>query len=117
MDAIKYLNAARRMCNHYANCTECPADDSISFCKMNITKCNAEEKVDIIEKWSKEHPVKTRQSMFLRQYPEAQVDDTGVLRMCPAIISTAHRGDKGGCADVSKMCATCRREFWMHEVE
>lgn len=73
--------------------------------------------VEVVEKWSASQPRKTRQSVFLEQYPEARVDDIGVLRVCPAIVSTAHRGDKGGCSDISKDCAVCRREFWMQEVE
>lgn len=73
--------------------------------------------ITVVEHWSKEHPRKTRQDVFLEQYPEARVDDIGVLRVCPAIVSTIHRGDKGGCSDISKECAVCRREFWMQEVE
>lgn len=47
-------------------------------------KRSAEEVVSIVEQWAKEHPVKTRQSEFLKQWTEAQLDEDGVLKVCPA---------------------------------
>ena len=73
--------------------------------------------VELVETWSKEHPRKTRQIVFLEQYPEAQTDDSGVLSVCPAVISQPHRKDGGGCLTIHRKCADCRREFWMQEVE
>ena len=74
--------------------------------------------VDLVEEWDREHPTKTRQSVFLEQHPETRIDEAdGVLHVCPAIVSTAHIWDDGGCADISKECAVCCREFWMQEVE
>ena len=118
MDAIKFIKEENRMCSSFNHCTGCPAYDVIQFCKMNITNCDAEEKLSIVEKWSKEHPAKTRQSVFLEQYPEARIDEAdGVLNVCPAILSMAHRGDGVGCVDMSKECDVFCREFWMQEVE
>jgi hypothetical protein len=73
--------------------------------------------VAIVEKWSKEHPVKTRQSVFLEQYPEAKIDGGGCLELCPCTIFTTNRDEYGRCAIVDTKCFTCRREFWMQEVE
>lgn len=73
--------------------------------------------VEIVEKWSKQHPRKTRQSVFLEQYPETQIDDNGVLGVCPAPIFHSHRMDGGRCIDINRKCTDCRREFWMQEVE
>jgi hypothetical protein len=73
--------------------------------------------VEIVEKWSKQHPRKTRQSVFLEQYPETQIDDNGVLGVCPAPIFHSHRTDGGRCIDINRKCTDCRREFWMQEVE
>jgi hypothetical protein len=73
--------------------------------------------VAIVEEWSAAHPRKTRQDVFLEQYPETQIDDNGVLGVCPAPIFHSHRTDGGRCIDINRKCTDCRREFWMQEVE
>lgn len=117
MDAIKFIKESNRMCKSFSdNCAECPANSG--FCKISHSyECSAEEKLSIVEKWSNEHPAKTRQSEFLKQYPEARIRSNGALNICPAIISTTYRADDGGCLNSSKGCDDCCREFWMQEVE
>lgn len=61
-------------------------------------------------------PRKTRQSVFLEQYPEAELGKDGVLRVCPAPISPKYRSD-GRCATFARGCADCRKEFWGQGVE
>lgn len=122
MDAVKFINERDRMCKSYYDaekgyCSDgCPAHD-VQCSDLDGLSTDAEELVTLVEEWSAAHPRKARQDVFLEQYPEARVDDIGVLRVCPAIVSTTHRGDKGGCSDISKECAVCRREFWTQEVE
>lgn len=111
MDAVKYCEESRRMCE--ANkCAECPAEDG-HFCKIALryTNISSDAKVAIVEQWAKEHPVKTRQSEFLKQWPNAAVNNDGIL-FCPKTVNTAYvcRCKDTGCGD-------CRREFWMQEVE
>ena len=75
MDAVKFTRAAMRMCNaYYSKCWSCPAGDDTS-CKLDssYSAISAEEKVTIVEQWAAEHPAKTRQSVFLEQYPEARL--------------------------------------------
>ena len=119
MDAIKFIKESNRMCLSFDQCVGCPAIDKCSsLCKMNPDReCSAEEKLSIVEKWSKEHPAKTRQSVFLDQYPEARIRSDGVLSVCPAAISSEHRLNDGGCSGSSKSCDNCCREFWVQEVE
>ena len=73
--------------------------------------------VKVVEKWSSAHSRKTRQSVFLEQWPEANIDCCGVLTICPSPISTSHRNAYGGCANIGVKCPDCRRKFWMQEVE
>lgn len=73
--------------------------------------------VEIVEKWSEQHPRRTRQSVFLEQYPEAKIDNGGCLDICPYNVSATHRDKNGGCVVRGKSCYECRREFWMQEVE
>lgn len=77
-----------------------------------------EERNAIVEEWSAAHPRKTRQDVFLEQWPEAELTKDGVISICPIAVSAAYRNKTGGCASPTRpRCAVCRREFWMQEVE
>ena len=76
-----------------------------------------QECISVVEQWAAEHPAKTRQSEFLKQYPEARLMQDGVLSICPIAISSAYRGEDGSCANPSEKCDDCRRKFWLAEVE
>lgn len=108
MDAVRFVKERRRM---LARTGEHPKNS------MFYMGTPAEEVVREVEEWATAHPCKTRQSVFLKQYPEAQTDDNGALSVCPAVISPSHRKDGGGCLCIHKKCADCRREFWSQEVE
>lgn len=117
MDAVKFVKTLGRMCN--AECIKC------EFWKRRgkWESCNSwqknhpEEAVAIVEQWAAEHPIKTRQSEFLKQYPTADADENGVLEVCPALLFASHRGKKGGCSTLNRSCDDCRKEFWLAEAE
>lgn len=73
----------------------------------------AEEVVREVEEWSAAHPRKTRQSVFLEQWPNCMMGNDDVVRMCPRNV------DKNYICDLNRSagCPDCRREFWMQEVE
>lgn len=66
MDAVKFLEESRRMCQKYHECIGCPAycfTDSCEFpsCAVSVVQyTDASDAVAIVEKWAKEHPRKTR---------------------------------------------------------
>ena len=117
MDAVKFVKTLGRMCN--VECINCEiwkrrsGGESCAVWQKNHT----EEAVAIVEQWAAEHPIKTRQSEFLKQWPEADVDENGVLQTCPALISASHRDQTGWCATLSNKCENCRKAFWFTEVE
>ena len=115
MDALEFLKERKRMCNSYKGCGGCPLERG--NCDLNTSTSDEDCKkiIAIVEQWSKEHPRKTRQSMFLEQCPEAELHIDGVLWICPKRVSVAHRNDNSRCATIT--CNDCRREFWMQEVE
>lgn len=114
MDATEFIRETNRMCKSFGdNCEDCPADD-VSGCMVDQLY---EEIVPIVEKWSKENPVKTRQSVFLEQWPEAKVDKDGVLPLCPSIVSSAYRNQYGSCGSPRASCNDCYRKFWMQEAD
>lgn len=125
MDALKFIEERNRMCDRYwqadGDCDDCPLVYTRECNEMrNMVDDSGKavgEVVEIVEKWSKQHPRKTRQSVLLEQYPEADLDTNGLALLCPMAISAAHRDGSGSCADPHRECEDCRREFWMQEVE
>lgn len=118
MDAVKFIKERKRLCEMYEVCGGCPANRVRGGCIFSVTNgATPEEQSDFMEAWYAAHPLKTRQSVFLEQYPEAQIDADGLLDVCPAPIFRSHRRDGGGCLNYNKKCYDCRREFWMQKVE
>lgn len=117
MDALEFLRDRRRMCDSHRNCEGCPLEEGKCVVSSVAPDEDYKRIIAAVDQWSKEHPRKTRQSVFLEQYPQARVCTEGVLNICPALISSAHRGDDGRCSKISKGCAACCREFWMQEVK
>lgn len=106
MDAVKFIEEHRRMYKvtgkHLPTLAEgIPAEDVVKE----------------VEEWSAAHPRKTRQDVFLEQWPETYIRGDGYLDVCPLEVSVAHRDADGGCAIYDRLCPDCRREFWMQEVE
>lgn len=120
MDAVKFLQERARMCNSFSpDCEGCRVDEEkpvMSECYLWMFE-NPERAVKIVEEWSAAHPRKTRQSVFLEQYPETAIDAYGVIQLCPVVISATHRDSNGDCEVPEQICVDCRREFWMQEVE
>ena len=71
--------------------------------------------VKFVEQWDAARNIKTRQSVFLEQYPETEIDKYGCLRLCPELVSADYRNRHRDC--INRVCIDCRREFWMQEVE
>ena len=114
MDAVEYVKQRERMCDYYVNCGDCPAG--------NYDGCSSLDEipnmVPIVEQWVKAHPVKTRQSEFLKLFPEASVLGGGYLNICPAQLSSEWCDKKtGGCYDPGMDCGKCKRDFWLKEIE
>lgn len=113
MDAVKFTRAAMRMCNdYYSKCWSCPAGDDTS-CKLDssYSAISAEEKVAIVEQWAERHPAKTRQSEFLKHYPNAKII-LGCLDACPMDVF----GDTEANCN-RQPCYECKKAFWLAEVE
>lgn len=110
MDAVEYLKTLRRMYN--AECRECEYGKRSGFDPCMVWRnSHPEEAVSIAEKWAAEHPAKTRQSEFLKHYPDAQID-SGCLNACPMDIF----GDMGINCN-KQTCYECKKKFWLMEVE
>lgn len=117
MDAVKFIEEARRMCQTYDGCEDCPANacGNVVDCRVDIMQTiDAADAAAIVEKWSKEHPIKTRNSEFLKRYPDALLSREGNVFICPQLIDT-HYNENLHCSE--RDCADCKAEYWMQEVE
>lgn len=116
MDALKFIKEAKRMCQSYEECEACPANaDGFDDCRIDsMHNIDAENAVNIVEKWAKEHPEKTRQDVFLEQYPRANLLVNGVIDICPKAIEKYY-APSAGCYDTD--CFDCKTKWWMQEVE
>lgn len=99
MDAVKFIEERNRMCGTMSE----------------VWGVDAAEIVKNTEEWSAAHPRKTRQDVFLEQWPNARPADDGVLTFCPKRFDF-HISCLAECHSLQK-CSDCRREFWMQEVE
>lgn len=118
MDVIKYFNIKKRMCNERTNCSECPFKEAVAEKKLvhcrNLELEYPDEVEAIVERWEKEHPIKTRQSEFLKLFPNAKVSENGVIAIDPCEID-----EKFSCPfnDRISCCEQCREAYWFEEVE
>lgn len=124
MDAVEYEKGRRRMCRtnilKKGSCEGCDAYSVLrhrcDFVPPPPGRKADDEKVikkniATVEQWVKDNPFKTRQSEFLKQFPNAVVDeDDGILGINPCAID-----ESIGCTD-GKGCDGCRRKYWLAEV-
>lgn len=113
-----------RMCKFYDDCKKCP----IGTCNnlMGITcdyliRTHTDKANEIILKWIKEHPIKTRQSEFLKMFPNAEKLPNNVVNVNPCQVDKkifvglttidciTSKGYNG--------CAQCQNEYWLAEVD
>lgn len=119
MDFVKFAHDRSRMCNAQRGqgegCKGCPLDqimDRGSVCSVWCFK-NPEKAIEAVEQWVKEHPVKTRQSVFLEQWPDARIHRTDEL----PFVSPCYLVNKTVPECTGTSCPECRKAFWLAEVE
>lgn len=117
MDTVEFFKTANRLCKDQG-CNKCPACKEGVCMVMRMIRLddnsvkNIEETISKVEQWAKEHPVKTRQSEFLRMFPNATINESdGIMCITPCSIE----GKSIGCTK-GKSCGDCRREYWLAEV-
>lgn len=66
--------------------------------------------VQEVEKWSKEHPKKTKGDLLKGAFPNLRTLDNGVPNVCPYVLGIMS-------CDKIPYCDNCKSNFWNQEVE
>lgn len=116
MDAVEFVKTVNRLCKN-RHCDECPVAKEghcmVGFDYYSVK--NIEKTISKVEQWAKEHPVKTRQSEFLKRFPNADL-----TRLQPCMIKKDKRPMWcGKYADfgTNGCCDECRYAYWNEEVD
>lgn len=113
MDAVEFVKTVNRLCKN-RHCDGCPVAKEgrcmVGFDDKSVK--NIEETISKVEQWAKDHPVKTRQSEFLKMFPNAKIYND-VIWLCPKYIGCDYRPERN-CDEIS--CFDCKRKFWLAEV-
>ena len=125
MDAVEFLKEAKRYCEWCKNTTQDGKKRLCDVCyleKLNnifnlhsIVYCKF---VEMVEQWAKEHPIKTRQSEFLKQWPDAEIGGDGLLSIAPCQLDVRLvQGESPDDCESRGVCGKCRCDFWLKEIE
>lgn len=126
MDAVEFLEKRNRMCGALSDeCTDkdgtlCPllvAARKVGKGCYGYTKSHPAEAVEIVERWAKEHPKKTRQSQFLKVFPRVSMTADGIIAFCPDSMDSEFECPRKTRDNIDPICGECRREYWLEEVE
>lgn len=77
---IDYLAEHKRMCDAHDECEHCPLDDYCSGIALRVK--NSKQAIEIVQKWSDEHPRKTYLQDFFEKFPKAQSDSNRTPSVC-----------------------------------
>ena len=113
MDAVEYVKQRNRMCDYYVHCGDCPVGDYQGCTSLN----EIPKMVPIVEQWAKAHPVKTRQSEFLKMWPDAEIGDDGLpsIAPCQLNVELLQCESQEDC-EKRGVCGECRCDFWLKEI-
>ena len=103
MDAVEFVKAFRVYCKKQdVNWYEAGA---------KILVNQPEAIVEAMSEWIKKNPIKTRQSEFLKMFPNA----TNVLDFCPHAMDSTFKSFCNLAS--SEYCRTCKKDYWLTPID
>ena len=120
MDAVEFLVTRNRMCRSFNGCYNgCEVKKRMGAGDMCIYYMaqHPQEVVEIVERWGKEHPRKTRQSEFLKMFPRVSMTADGIIAFCPDSMDSEFECPRKTRDNIDPICGECRRKYWLAEVE
>lgn len=116
MDAVEFLRARRKLCDDNVCGESCPLFD----CCDDDLEDDRVRQVLAVEQLAKEHPAKTRQSEFLKMFPNARIESDGMPSICPIVVDKrCHNKDDDALFCLvrdEEECGKCRHDFWLAEI-
>ncbi len=112
-----------RMCKNVKNCEDCPLGVNSNGTEIScgyLVREIPDKANEIILKWCEEHPIKTRQSKFLKMFPNVKIDSDGAIDIAPCTIEKGRYDMTASSCTMSYKyitCAQCRKEYWLAEVD
>lgn len=124
MDALEYEKARIRMCRTMilkeGGCEACPLFNGLkrrcgfaASIAENMDENAIRKNIDIVIKWAKDHPVKTRQSELLKLFPNSKID-SGAIIFCPR--NFLPEVERNAYCEKHESCKECRKDYWLTEV-
>lgn len=113
MDAVKFLKEFGRMCHSYKSCNSCimnPDNNSTGETCWVFSKSHPHETISVVEKWSSEHPAKTRLMDFLNKFPDVELGIDGYPIIFPSSLGYCGKGVK--CRDCEYHGIRRTKECW-----
>ena len=115
MDAVEYLKVKAKICQSIKDddCKGCVLKGNAVLGCHTTERRRPEECVAQVKKWAAEHSSKTRQSEFLKMFPNVE-SYSGIISICPQKL------DKNiGCLYKwgQIACNECRKNYWLEEVK
>lgn len=109
MDAVEFLDKVDRLSKRGST------EEKMRYNDYRTARDNTRA-VKFVERWAAEHPVKTRQSEFLKMFPNVILNDKGQPSFCAKLLDTTYHPVGSCCLDVD-ICQRCMDNFWGQEVE
>ena len=81
--AKTFLKEWKRLCRSYEDCTTCELDNCELNNAISGVSCNdfvlqnPQKAIELVQRWSNEHPQRTLLTEFLKNYPNAKMNDDG----------------------------------------
>lgn len=110
MKLHEFQKESNRLCKAYRviGCEKCPLHKCHCATYKGLT--DFAYVYDAVSAWSDSHPIKTRQSEFLKMFPNANLC-RDVIDISPCSIEKEMRKC---CGD--RNCGECKRTYWLAEV-
>ena len=105
MDALEFLKTAKRRCEN---------GEKEIYSVIDLEKIDIEKYVKNVEEWGKNNPIKTRQTEFIKMFPNVQIRRDGYIDIAPCNLDAEVYMK---CSKSSMKCDKCYKDFWSKEVE